>query len=339
MKPLTKKTRLKLIIASIFVFVIVTPFILASSFGYKISSLGDVFTLVKTGGIYLHSDISNASIFIDDEYFKDNGRLLRNTLIQDLMPNEEYEIVIIKEGLHDWRKKLNVDPSLVTEATVLMLPLEIESREIYPFFDKEGNGTTTTPTTLSINTLVGKIIPDNQEYIDLMNILTEEDFYGLNPIEKVEVSPADDTLATSTSPEPIDDITKYFLSIGIEDRDELENLRQVGDQFAWIDNGNVRVNWVGGEKLPNYYFCIRIDECRDEIILDWTDDVLEFEFMPGREEILIVKTFDGVYAVEIDDRSDRNIQPVYSGEELELGISPNNKIVVKDGEVFHELDL
>lgn len=364
MKPLSTKTRFKLILASAFVFIIIVPIVLASSFGYKISSFGDVLTLVKTGGIYLHSDIPNTSIYVDDEYFKDNGRLLRNTLIQDLLPYQEYEVVIIKEGLHDWRKTLRVEPSRVTEASVLMLPVEIDSRAIYPFADRNGQGTTTTPVTFSINTISGKIIPSNQEYIELMNIFTGEDFYGLEEVDGVDDSEiADgigfDPILTSTStPTTSDDsivesmtkVEQYFSNLQIEDYSELNNMRETRDQVAWIDAGNIRIGWFDYDKIPHYYFCLESDNCRTEILVDWDDEILEFEFMPDRNEILIVRTAKGIYAVEIDDRSDRNIQPVYttvagvvdgsnSVEDIELGLNNSGNIVVKDGEIFYELDL
>jgi hypothetical protein len=340
MKPLSKKTRFKLIILSLLVFAFLVPAVLAASFGYKINSVGDLFTFVKTGGVYLHSDISNTSIYLEDEYIKDNGRLIRNTLIQELVPNKEYEVVIIKEGLHDWRKTLMVYPSLVTEASVLMLPTELDNREVYPFTDKEGNGTTTPPTTISINLANGKIIPTNAEYVALMDLFHDTDFYGLQEeVDTVDTKEIVSVDIASTTPEEVVEIEDHFVALGVENPEDLDNLRETKDQVAWIEGGDVLLHWIDEGNTPNYYYCLDLDNCRNKITLDWEDEILAFEFMPDRNEILIVLTNKGVYAVEVDDRSERNIQPIRLGESLELGRTSSNKIVVKEREVFYEFDL
>jgi hypothetical protein len=345
MKPLSKKTRFKLIIVSLFVFLILAPMILANSFGYKISSLEDVLTLVRTGGIYLNSDITNTSIYVDDEYYKESGRLLRNTLIQNLPPNKTYKIVIQKEGLHDWRKKLVVYPSLVTEASVLMLPIEIEKTQIFPYLDEDGNGTTTAP----VISVTGKKPMPEEEYVfaDLMffseNELPKIDLDKLpDVIKKLEESTGE-KISTSTkeTKETKEEKPEYFEALGIESLDDLEGLVEEGDQIAWLEDGNVIVGWTAPDKLPLYYYCsgdAENHECREKVIIDWEDQIKYFDFMPGRNDVLIVLTYSGIYAVEIDDRSDRNIQPVYLGEGLEFRISQDDKVIVKEDDFFYELD-
>jgi hypothetical protein len=47
----------------------------------------------------------------------------------------------------------------------------------------------------------------------------------------------------------------------------------------------------------------------------------------------------GLYAVEVDDRSERNIQVVYDKNIDDFLIGPNNKIFVRDGDRFFELTI
>lgn len=351
MKPLSKKTRLLSGALLVVVFLILAPIILANSFGYHLGKLGDVFTIVKTGGIYVMSDVSGAEIYIDGEYYKDSGLFLRNTLIQDLEPGQTHKITVHKEGLYKWSKELPVYESLVTESNVLMLKKELDMREIYPFFDEEQNGTTTPSEDLEITeelpeeVLIEGVIPINPEYRDLINLFSEkeDDVYSTSTsllddelIEK-EVVGEDGEVSTSTAT-TTKDIPEYFIRLGIEDPDELENLIVMSDQVAWLEDGGVLVNWIDENNTPYFFYCISFDECRDEVVLDWEDDIYRFGFFPNRNDVLIVLVDSGIYAVEIDDRSERNIQPIYVGEDLDFRKNDREQIIVKDGLVFFEID-
>jgi hypothetical protein len=381
MKPLSKKTRLKLIVLSLFVFLILVPMVLASSFGYRISSLGDVLTLIKTGGIYIHSDINNTEIYINDKYYKQSGRILRNTLISDLSPNKTYKVVIQKEGYNDWRKELLVYPSLVTESAILMLPSEIETEQIFPYEDDDGNGTTTAPVANDVvsddpkglyteeyfmadimffdekrlaefdidelgDDLINRLIDSGLE-IDLIDSESES---ALDTESELGLDLADEDSLNATSTE--EEKPDYFevLGLEVESLDDLENLREKNEQIAWLEDGNVIVGWRDLNKTQHYYYCLFSEfgpddegygetECRTKITVDWEDQIKYFEFLPGRDDVLVVLTYSGVYAVEIDDRSERNIQPIYVGEGLQFRISDDLGFVVKDGKDLYRIDL
>lgn len=314
MKPLSKKTR-RISWALLFlIFLAVSPFILYYSFGYRFDEkLG----FVETGGVYIHSDVSNTQVFVNGEYFKNNGVLLKNTLIQKLDPKDVHVIDVIKDGYHSWHKELPVVEGLVTEASALMLPIEIESTAIYPYFDIAGNGTTTAE-------IAGLPLSENREYEESLALF-------------------DDSLAaTSTMVDAISEtdteseVPEYFIELGIIDPTLLVNLIERGDQIAWLDNGNIVVHWVGEKDAAPFYYCVPL-ECRTTLALDWASDIIRFDMMPGRNEIALVLNADGLWAVEMDDRSERNIQPVYMGGGIDFRINNSDRIVVSDGGVFFEL--
>jgi len=350
MKPLSKKARLGSGIFLGVIFVILAPILLANSFGYHFDKLEDVFTLVKSGGIYVASDVSGVEIYVNGEYFKDSGLFIRNTLVQDLDPNETHEIVAQKEGRNDWRKTLPVYESLVTESRVLMLPVNIDTVEIYPFVDELGMGTTTATTTLKKNSelaeevLVNGYVPSNILYRDLVNLFSgeDDDVYSTttslisDDLQTPLIGENDSATTTATSTK---DIPEYFVDLGIENPEDLENLIELRNQVAWIDNGDIILNWIDEDDKPLYYYCLDNVECRDRIILDWESEIISFNFLPGREDVFIVLTRDGIYAVEVDDRSDRNIQEIYIGENLDFMKSSDDSIFVRDGFVFHEIIL
>jgi hypothetical protein len=341
MKPLSKKARLGSGIALGIIFLILAPILLANSFGYHWEKVEDVFTFVKAGGIYVGSEISGVEIYVDGEYFKDSGLFIRNTLVQDLKPDTTHTIVVQKEGRHDWRKTLPVYESLVTESKVLMLPIEIEKREIFPFMIGEVG--TTTPDKESVigkgiseEFLVEGYIPTNPLYKELVNSFSEEvlNVYSTSTIVSSSEIPTlgEEPLATSTE----EIIPQYFTDLGIDDPSALENLIITSDQMAWIENGNIKLTWIDDEKPP-FYYCFEIDVCDNEIIIDWQDEILKFDFLPGRSDVFVVMVEEGVYAIEADGRSDRNIQPIYTGTDLDFNKSIRDQIVVKDGLVFYEM--
>lgn len=79
------------------------------------------------------------------------------------------------------------------------------------------------------------------------------------------------------------------------------------------------------------------EECVPEIRIDrkW-QKVKFFDFFPGRTDLVVMVLERGVYAVEVDDRSWQNVQPILEGENLDARIS-NGHVVVYDGAVFYEM--
>ncbi len=330
MIPLAKKTRRKIFIVLVLIFLVTAPFILAKSLGYKFEQLDDIFTLVKTGGIYIHSDVVSAEIYLDGDYVENNGLLLRNSLIQGLKPEKTYHVLIKKEGMNSWEKDLVVYPGVVTEASILMLPVEIKKVAVFPFTDKNGLGTTTPQTFISIQNK----IPTNAEYLGLQEMFEEKTATTTESASQITKSKLATTTASTT---PIE-IPEYFTRLGISDPDSLKNLIVKADQVLWLENGNVSVNWVSLNNTAPYYYCFDLTNCRTNISVDLEKEIEKFDFLMGRDDVLIVLTEDGIYAVEIDDRSTRNIQSIYLGKNLKYKINSRDQIIVLDSGVFYKLD-
>lgn len=344
MQPLSKKSRLVSGIILAIIFFILVPIILANSFGYHLDRIGDFFTIVKTGGIYVASESSGVHVYVDGQYFKDSGLFVRNILIQDLKPNQNHHILTKKEGYYDWLKELPVYESIVTESRVLMLPTEIEKEEIYPFFDYAGVGTTTATSSgklvkdkkLPENILIDGYIPTNSKYREMINVFVGEDFdvYSTSTIKtNSKIISETSNILNSNKRTP-----EYFKELNIEDFDKLENLIELSNQIAWLDNGNIILNWIDKNDTPYYFYCLDFKSCRKQIVVDWSDDILRFDFLPGRNDVFVVLVDSGIYAVEADDRSERNIQPIYLGEGLDFRKNNDNQIIVKDGLVFHSIN-
>lgn len=324
MKPLSKKTRSIVFIILLTIFIIGAPVLILYSTGYR---LGDALSLIKTGGIFIHSNISGTKVYLDDEFVETNGVILRNTLIQNLRPNKIYHVRVEKEGYHTWEKDFRIIPNLVTESQVLMLPKEVQFREKLEFSElSDSNVTATGKTTF------------NPEYTNIAELFSET-------LGQFEIEVATTTkkyvagvlrTVTSTTTEFV--FPDFIEELDIEDIEEKELLREKQKIITWLDNGKVNVVWGGVEAAAPYFFCSV--SCAESVTLSLDSYINYYDFMPGRDDVLVVLTQEGVFAVEIDARSSKpNIQPIMLGRGLDFRVENNNTIIVKDGEVFKEVQL
>lgn len=332
MKPLSKKQRIISFVFMIFIFLIVCPLILAYSLGYRFD---DTFSWIETGGIYLHANVSNTEIYLAGKFIENNGVLLRNTLIQNLKSDTSYKVEVHKEGYHSWIKMLYVQPSLVTEGSLMMMPKEIEKNEIYPYQDEFGEGTTTLP----ILPLDEEEISKNRNYeeleilFDLVEVATSTDSLDEEELDEK-------LLLTSTTTSTIEEkiVSDTFVELGIEDPTLLKNLIETSNEIMWLEDPGIVIYWIGKKESAPYYYCL-LKKCRNKINLNWDNDIKRFSLFPGRSDVWIVLDDGGLWAVEIDDRSERNIQPIYLGDDLDFRINDKSNIVVLDNGIFYELNL
>lgn len=60
------------------------------------------------------------------------------------------------------------------------------------------------------------------------------------------------------------------------------------------------------------------------------------DYAPGRTDVLLVATSDGIYAVGIEKSEHPNFQPVYKGTNLSFVKAKDNTLYIKDGDaIFH----
>jgi len=326
MKPLTRKKRTASLLALGLLFAIAAPIILLYSFGYR---LGSEFTLQKTGGIFIHSTTANASVFIDGEYIKDSGIFLRNTLIQDLTPDKEYTVEVSKDGFQSWTKNIFVYPSIVSEGRVLLLPNEFELREIFKYINSENIGTSTSPSK--------KIVKSNNlEYIlvtDLFAVSTST----------VSIKPSSTSTVTTSTTAPSEqksELQLFFESLSVINFDKLPNLIIEGKEVSWLSNGDISLYWTDDVSSIPYYYCGGLERvCENKIIVDWQDPIKRFDYFPGRNDVWIILVENGIYAVEVDGRSQRNIQKIYEGKDLDFRLTGGDQLIIQEGSKLFEIKL
>ena len=321
MKPLTVKQRTLSLGVLALIFALIAPVILLYSLGYR---LDDSFSLQKTGGIFIHSNESDGAVFVDGEFLKNSGFLIRNTLIQDLIPNKEYKIEVHKDNHQSWVKYLYVYPSIVTEGRVLLLPNEFEKREILQFIDANKVATVTPPTKGAK--------PNNVEYTSIVTLFASS--------TKATTKPVATSTATTSTPEQKSKLEIFFDELAIKNFEALPNLIVDGKEVSWLNGGNITLYWTDELESIPYYYCGGAERiCTNQITLDWGDEIKRFEYLPGREDVWIVLTMNGIYAVEVDGRTQRNIQKIIEGANLDFRLTENDSLIVKEGSRYFEINL
>ncbi len=322
MKPLTNTQRKLSLWILVLLFVVIAPIILLYSLGYR---LDDAYSLQKTGGIFIHSDESDATVFVDGEFLKNSGFLIRNTLIQDLVPNKEYKVEVHKDNHQSWVKTLYVYPSIVTEGRVLILPSEFEQRDIFAYLDADKVATSTAPSRGAK--------PNNPEYVSVAALFASS-------TKAVDERPVVATSTSSSTTEQKSKLELFFDELAIKDFQSLPNLIVDGKEVSWLSGGNIILYWTDDVENIPYYYCGGAERvCNSQITLDWKDAIKRFEYLPGRDDVWVVLVENGIYAVEVDGRTQRNIQKIIEGSGLDFRLTQNDSLIVKDGAKYFEINL
>ena len=123
-----KSDRLKRMIAFYFcvmVFLVALPIVLSYSLGYHIDYFPK-FIIYKTGIVYIRTQPSGASVYINGRFYSDNTP----AKIEELKPGT-YRVEVRKEGFYPWQKELAVRPNMVTKADAIVLfPVAQEMKRI-----------------------------------------------------------------------------------------------------------------------------------------------------------------------------------------------------------------
>lgn len=336
MKPLSKKIRLRVLCALFFIFLVCTPLLIGYSRGYRID---DALGIIQTGGIYIHSEVANTFVYLDDDFVENNGALFRSTLIESLLPNRYYTIRVEHPDFQSWIKVLRVKPKFVTEARVIMLPkkfewitipatttLSIMNEDILDTGAISKEATSTKNVTKDVS---------NPEFLELQEYFLEDrDQFA------VEVATSTYEYIRGVRHPTTTTVTEIRLPSWFSDNasttllTEKQMVREREGVITWLDDGKVFAVWGKKESTIPYYFCVEL--CKEQLVIHWDEPIIRYEFYPNRSDVLIVLNKRGIYAVELDNRSQRNIQTILEEPNLDFRLESNGTIIVFDGMSFRK---
>lgn len=372
-KPLPRARRRLVFVTLVLFFVCAVPLFVFYATGYRYDFLNPDATITATGGLYVSVGAEVGEVYLDEEPVRDS-RLFREAMyIQNLTPGLK-RLHVQAPGLHTWVKELPVYPYIVTEAAAFQLPLVPQVRPITEFITSTGTavylrtgtstslfaGVSTTIPFIATTTRATTTFEQNSEYAFILSLFATSTTATSTLLNRV-VGEVTDALQltspaeTATTTGPIATTTKRV--------DDLL-IREQGDDIVVVYDGNER-------SIP-YYFCVpqaalastselygpsvmrgvslvlaAVPEesesltenrlCRNSIVIDRQgQQVIEFNFFPGTTDLVVLHRTDGVYVVEVDDRSWQNTQALYPYPVDEMVVS-NGKIYAKKGALVFEL--
>lgn len=102
-----------------------------------------------------------------------------------------------------------------------------------------------------------------------------------------------------------------------------------------VDKNKVIASWKGNKDSLPFYFC---DEMRLQCVFDFVvteGNIKHVDFYPGRNDVILYSTKDGIFVTELDKRPIQNTAKLLSGnlEFKEL----DDRIFIKDKNGYYEL--
>ncbi len=368
-QPLSYKKRQRTFFLLVAVFVVSLPFLYLYATGYRFD-YREPTNLVSTGGMYIAVERTGADIYIDGELVRET-RTFRKAFYAQRLDAGTHRVHVQKEGYHTWVKELPVSKRLVTEAEALNLPLVPQVRVISEW--QTATGTMIAPTVL-LTASTTNTVNATSTRLATSTLVHNEDFLSLithfatsSPILKKETTSQHlkEILRATSTDTRAEEATTTLVSGGVQlalGGDELyatwvgsfeqmpyyycapdfppynlgtstevvpDVLSNEEDTEDHVDSEELVVHPV--QTVPENSGCeptIRIDRRGQEI--------RDFDFFPRSSDFVIVVLHDGIYVVEVDDRSWQNVQPLILGDDLQLYVE-GGTIFVYDGNLIYQV--
>lgn len=328
-----------------------TPLILLYTGGYRLS---DGWNITKTGGIYIYSPASGSEIFLNNDFQKQTNILQSGVFIQNLKPTK-YSALVAKEGYWPWQKQLTVEQQLVTEVRAFLIPqspqgktllrgpldsiyapinnvlifeeIKNRTRKIVFYLPHSGefltNFSSDTAQILSSTQKISSVYStDNVVYVRR----------GQKTI-KAEVDSSANTVKASYDAIPenlMADEKALNMPAQFIKYDPRHNLK------LWkTDTNEILAEWINTSSPLPYYM-----QSGKEIILQAQNKIKNLDFFPSRRDVIIFAAGNGIFAIELDGRGGRNMQPIYKGKDPNFTIFPSQKIIyILDDGALSQIEL
>ena len=313
MEPLSKRKRKTYLIIFFIVFILFIPAIIFYAIGYRITLTEGI---IQTGGIFINIEESDTEVFINNKLVKRPGLFRRNYFIQDLTPGI-FSIAVTKKNYQTWQKTVKVLPALVAEANPFLFPTTLNSRKILPFFlpaNEESGEAATTTATSSPHTI------PNLEFTAVRSLFSTTTTFT------TRIKPAE-LRATTT-------LQKTFHNLATTTEE-----KQNRNITIYKDKNKLYAAWLGNLNEAPFFFCSDLI-CNDTIIFYTVKkSIAHFDFYPGRNDLVIVASADGVFVVELDSRPEQNIQFLYETPGSTFRVGQGGVIYINDKTNYFAVEL
>jgi len=120
-------------------------------------------------------------------------------------------------------------------------------------------------------------------------------------------------------------------------REETALLSYEGNVKIWVSGNAVMAEWVGDTDSLPYFFCTDDFACEGVVeVVNSQTELRNISFYKDREDIVIIASQNGIFAIEIDKRgTTQNFQPIYKGASLpRFAVKDTETLYIRDGSVL-----
>jgi len=206
-----------------------------------------------------------------------------------------YDIEVRKEFYRPWKKTFDVAERKVAEGYPFLIPEVIATSTVSRFVTVASGASVT-------NYLYGEVV-------SLFATTTES---------KPKLVLQEKIVATSSVVSTTTALIKKNIEVVLEK-----------------ETGRVIASWKGSKETMPFYFCdaARL-VCGDSFVVI-PNSVRSFDFYPGRNDVLIYNTKDGVYVTELDTRTPQNTFKLISGS-VDFRES-GDRVFIKEKTAYYEI--
>ena len=326
---LTQKKRRLFFLLSLGAFFILVVSVALYSLGYRV---GSGFQIQKTGGIFVQTTESGATVLINGTQAKTTSLLGEQALVKNLTPGV-YTVEVSKDTFYPWRKTLLVAPETVDARDVILIP----TTPVINFIATSSPEREDRRYTLRNHTLYErsglKLLPvafSVQRYWELPKHRTfliqgEDDQWYLN---KDPQGLADTFDNAPDEPNVVPILASLLTSKEHIIFDDNEN------QVIYWDDHTIGSYWIGQRKdLPQW------QKGRGLHVLTMPGSIRNVAVYPKHSDYVLMEMGNAVWAVEMDQAGGQNLIPVYQGSEPHIIGRTSNGISVSDNKKIVEVEL
>jgi len=372
-RPLPRLYRRVIFIFFVLLFVLCVPIFVFYATGYRFDIFEQDRGVVVTGGLYVGNLTERSDIYVNDELVRGSRLFRRGTYIQNVFPGVQ-KVHVQAPGLQTWVKKVPVLPYIVTEVEAFLMPEIPQVRLITEYQDATGRAVvaedslalstlasaSSTSVFVLASTTLQRTYTSNPEYLLVQDLF----------------EPATTSVPSATSsPSNRFGFVQSDVSVATTATTSLVTTTQIrGGMVLYESDNQLFVRYTGAVRAIPHYYCVPtatvasttelygahvayeierklagpiqvITEtydtnqrlCRNEIRIDTRFQTpLSFYFLPNFTDYILVHLDEGVFVVEVDDRSWQNVQQVYPASAEKVLVN-NNRIYIKEEDVFFEL--
>jgi len=368
MKPLSQRKRRFIFLLSLLLFIITVPFSVFYAIGYRFDFSDDIRNIKSVGGMYVRNDTNNTDMYVNNQPVRDMRVFQRAAYIQNLEAGI-HRIHVQGEHVQTWVKQLPVYAHFVTEVSSFNMPRVPQVRLITEWTDPSTGASVvldqaatstfafasvTAPVIVAPATIATSTLTANAEFDYVQSLVassTEQRVLLQNAQSESGRFLFGSEIASSSVFSLVGTTTTTWRNFTLREHKGEVYMHYSGASndtpyyYCVLYSGKVRTSLEYGEhvyeslrtQFPDLSLLLGSRICRDTIRIDrLNQEVLWFGFFPNSSDIVLMHLQDGLYAVEVDDRSWQNTQLLYPGSDFHVA-QDGGRIYIQDGEHLLEI--